>query len=740
MNRMLNAALFIVVFLSACSASQPPVTNYDASEPDLTQDIEIDMSPFPDGVICESQILCGPKATCCEVNQECIEDQCLDICASGIRCKGGTDGCCITGEYCFNEKCIPPTSDCLDSFDCEVDEFCEPTLGKCFPQPAGGPTCTVKPKNQTLSPTLEWSWTGSVIHPTLNQVINMPVVIDVNKDQIPEVLIVTGVRYSPTEPGVLRLLDGQTGQEIWPDTADVYADGQNGTNDYNVNPRSTPAAGDLDGDGSIEIVAVRKLGGLIAFDRDGMFLWESTYSNGTTPFRKTFASESVALADMNGDGKSEIVVGGVIFDHQGRLTNDSLAQNTSCGANSATYGQVSIIASLTNDQNQQVVCGNRAFDINGTILWDQSNTLTDGYPAVADFDGDGKPEVIVIAQGSVRIQDGATGALIASYTLSGTGLSGPPTIADFDADGEPEIASANGTMYNVIEYDSTSKTFSIRWSRATQDASSNVTGSSVFDFEGDGAAEVVYADECYARVFDGKTGSILFQVENSSATIHEYPVLVDVDGDNNTEFVIVANDYNHLHGSTTCGSGTYQPRHGVFVYGDSHDRWVRTRRVWNQHAYHISNVNSDGTIPANEPKSWLGTNTYRVSSQGEGVFNAPDLKVDLEVRTTTCPSALLLKAKVSNHGSLGVKAGVNVEFFLGTDATGTSLATKTTTKALLPGESESVEYSFPTTGQTPPFSFYVVVDGGSTSASTITECDETNNESSAAEIACPVIR
>ena len=50
----------------------------------------------------------------------------------------------------------------------------------------------------------------------------------------------------------------------------------------------------------------------------------------------------------------------------------------------------------------------------------------------------------------------------------------------------------------------------ILWSTKSQDHSSNITGSSVFDFPGAGTPEVVYADECFARVFSGFDGTVLF--------------------------------------------------------------------------------------------------------------------------------------------------------------------------------------------------------------------------------------
>ena len=45
-----------------------------------------------------------------------------------------------------------------------------------------------------------------------------------------------------------------------------------------------------------------------------------------------------------------------------------------------------------------------------------------------------------------------------------------------------------------------------------------MTGSPVFDFEGDGKAEVVYNDECHLYILSGEDGSELLKMANSSRT------------------------------------------------------------------------------------------------------------------------------------------------------------------------------------------------------------------------------
>ncbi|EYF04061.1 Hemolysin-related protein RbmC [Chondromyces apiculatus DSM 436] len=606
-----------------------------------------------------------------------------------------------------------------------------------MPQPDGAPLCEYKPPVGPLTPTLEWSWTASPIFPTSNQVINMPVVVDLEKDGTPDVVIVTSAGFNATGIAYLRALNGSSATtmavEKWDATAGVYQAGNE------VQPRMTPAAADIDGDGYVEIVTGKRGGGLIAFEHDGSYKWSSTMADGVTPFVQGFESATVAIADIAGDGTPEIIVGGVVFDGNGVLQFDG---GRFLGTNVTNYGAVSIVTDLDGVPPQEIVSGRRALRADGTIYWD--NGLTDGYPAIADFDADGTPELVVIASGTVRVQNPTTGAVIAQAAMPGTGAAGPPTIADFDADGVPEIASANGSAYAVFEYVADPPALTLKWQQPTQDLSSNRTGSSVFDFQGDGAAEVVYNDECFFRVYDGTTGSEVYRVANSSATIHEYPVVVDVDGDNNTEVVLAANDANHTNPNMcpTYASINATPRHGVYVYGDAGDNWVRTRRVWNQHAYHITNVNADGTVPSPEPVSWVGPqglNNYRQSSQGAGVFNAPDLQVSLEASLSLCPSGVGLRASVQNQGSLGVPAGVKVRFYRGTSDSGTFIGEAVTTMPLLPGQYEVVTVTYDVPDGDQDMSFYVEVDKAEMGQDAFNECLEDNNSASLDGVDCPTV-
>ena len=122
--------------------------------------------------------------------------------------------------------------------------------------------------------------------------------------------------------------------------------------------------------------------------------------------------------------------------------------------------------------------------------------------------------------------------------LDADGRGGPPTIADYDGDGVPEIGFAAADRYVVYEADGT-----LKWSSPADDYSSNCTGSSVFDFEEDGYAEVVYADESSLWVFSGHDGSFVMRwTGHTSWTANEYPIVVDVDGDDEAEILVVGEE------------------------------------------------------------------------------------------------------------------------------------------------------------------------------------------------------
>jgi hypothetical protein len=207
---------------------------------------------------------------------------------------------------------------------------------------------------------------------------------------------------------------------------------------------------------------------------------------------------------------------------------------------------------------------------------------------------DGRPDLVRAGGGTVIVTLN-DGTVLWENPMTGGGSGGPPTVADFDGDGLPEVGVADLSKYSVYDTDGT-----LLWANTVSDYSSSQTGSSVFDFEGDGASEVVYADEHTLWIFDGATGAVkMEQPGHASGTLMEYPLIVDVDNDGTTEIVVASNNY------------AFEGWNGITVIGDADDSWMDSRPIWNQYAYHITNVDNDGSIPRFQTPNWLTWNSFR---------------------------------------------------------------------------------------------------------------------------------
>ncbi len=357
------------------------------------------------------------------------------------------------------------------------------------------------------------------------------------------------------------------------------------------------------------------------------------------------------------------------------------------------------------------------------------------------------PEVIVVSaetldydpdtSGTIRVQtlDGAIvwGPQPLHFTPPETagGHGGAPTASDFDGDGQVEFAAAANQYYTVYDPDCVEALggaspderpggtcdrapdmlglpYGILWAQLARDRSSSGTGSSVFDFNGDGRAEAVYGDECYVRVYEGATGEVLYSAPASNGTGFELPTIVDVDGDFATEIVVARTPTGGSCPSPdplNPNSGAFEVSSGFVILRDPEDRWAPSRPVWNQHAYHVTNVTDDARIPRTSEivSNWLepGLNNFRQNTQGDlGVLQLADLTVVMSEIDTLClgeGGTTDLTARVCNRGTNPVSDGVTVEYLENADLDAppddpgaVSLCTAETSMLLMPGECEVV--------------------------------------------------
>ncbi len=328
----------------------------------------------------------------------------------------------------------------------------------------------------------------------------------------------------------------------------------------------------------------------------------------------------------------------------------------------------------------------------------------------------------MVAHGSVRLHDADGSLLWGPIALPGSDpeAGGAPTIGDFDGDGEPEIGVAGSDVYVVFDGDG-----SILWQASTQDHTSNLTGSTSFDFDGDGSLEIVYRDERRLRIYRGADGAVLFELTVSSNTWTEEPVVADVDRDGNAEIVVTSDRAPDV--AIPAGERTF----GLYVLGDSGDGWVSARGLWNQHAYTPDQIDDDGGIPPNPAWGWLVHNTFRANlPPGGDPHAAPDLTSSrLEVDLSALP-ALGITARIGNGGRLPVAPGLPVAFYAGDpDAGGVLLGVAAVPSRLEPGGFVDLSATF--VMPSPPLGVVTVVaDDDGAGGGRERECDETNNRAS----------
>lgn len=595
------------------------------------------------------------------------------------------------------------------------------------PDPA---VCRTEPEIHPFdAPILEYRWpNGSVTHTDFVHVCSTPVVIDLEPtggELTPEIVFVSYSVLGREEPGgMLRIVDPRT------DTTISYPphDGELGVLEASGNL----AAGDLDGDGRNEIVGIGVSSGTFAFRSDGTLLWESPYPTAMDRgLRPEFSiGGGPSIADLEGDGVVEVVVGRNVIDGATGAHRWTGAEGTARGINSF-LGPLGCVADLDEDGVQEVIAGHTAFRANGEIYWNNPDAY-DGICAVADVRTDVPgPEVVLVSRGQLRYLNGRTGEQLWMQRLEGRlrlALGGAPTVSDFDGDGALEVGVAHGGAYGV--YDPTCRAGmpgclgdGVLWSQPSADDSSSGTGSSVFDFNGDGRSEVIYNDQYHFRVYDGTSGDVVFQHANSSRTRTENPTIADVDGDGDAEIVFSAN-------AEAFFIREYWTDPGVEIWGDARGRWVGARRIWNQHAYHITNVEEDGTIPRPEQPSWRVHNAYRQNlREGGDVLAVPDLWGGHGSFECTGRNRAMLTVNVQNWGLERVGAGVVVAFYRGhPDAGGVRIGEVRTTTPLEPrGGSETVRFDATLDGSGE--SWWAMLDYPEDLGPTgsVAECLETNN-------------
>lgn len=422
-------------------------------------------------------------------------------------------------------------------------------------------------------PVEQWRWEGDLQSPDLPLTVNTCLTVPftdrngdgrMDADDGVDVLLPHVSPNYPFDLKALTVLGGATGLP----SRDVIVS-------PTLRPEMVLSAADMDGDGAPDIVTT-DLSSVLVIGNDGTVLrdWPR--------LERIASSAGLSLADIDQDGLTDIVVGRSAYLGDGRTW---LGAGGS-GSTLAGGAQMSVAADIDpSSPGLEVIAGNTLYTSSGAILWQAP--IPDGYPGVADLDGDGTPEIVVVTLDDLYLLD-ASGAVVAAHLglWDMLAYAVAPLLADIDADGLPEIVVA--TVGAVMAFEWAGTTLEMKWSRPVY-----VNGSdprpTAFDFDCDGAAEIVYRDELQWFIFNGPDGAVLHVEDYPSGTANETPVVTNLDDDPWAE-IIVPSFGRSIRVYEVPGSAT-------------------PRSIFNQITYHVTNVTDDGTVPVVEQPSWLANNS-----------------------------------------------------------------------------------------------------------------------------------
>ncbi|MEM9325940.1 MAG: Ig-like domain-containing protein, partial [Bacteroidota bacterium] len=612
--------------------------------------------------------------------------------------------------------------DCYDE-DCFGSGECE---GFIFGYPS--PSCSfVPPPGQPFGLNKIWQTDPSVAKMDQRQT---PLVADIDNDGIPEVI------GKDDNPGRIYIFDGRDGSlEVQINTSrqDVFHD--------------APTVADVDGDGFGEIFITTHSRRIERYEHTG---GARTWQSPVIGYRGNDRRWTLGIADFDEDGVPEVYGGNQVYSSVNGLLIASGGSANQLGSHAGASSEPFSVAidvledaACANCAGLELVAGGQVYSVDVTTGTMQVETsapsgLGDGFTSVADFDQDGDLDGVVNQGGEVYVWDLQTSTQIGvTASIPTTTRGGHPNVADFDSDGKPEIGVAGTSLYAII--DDLDLGMPIKWNRPTND-NSQMTGSTVYDFHGDGFFEVIYSDEDSLYIYNGVDGSKLASIYCASGTRTEYPVVADVNADGQVEILCAC---QNTPGPNNSGNDY------ITLFRTSDYPWISARQVWNQHNYFEVNINDDLSVPREMQKhhlvkgsnNFLAQSTFRLGG-GEPALAAPDGVISLQDLTTdidftncgSVPSTIDLTIRITNQGDWPFPAGMPVTLYDGNPFTEAASVVLVDSARSTVGEGSFTDVTYTIPEPVGSYDLYLLInDNGSQStpiaeATTfVGECDYTNN-------------
>lgn len=493
-----------------------------------------------------------------------------------------------------------------------------------------------------------------------------PLVGDIDQDGVTEILI--GERHEGFDISILIL----NGQDLSiENTIDLTSRGYGGQFTFTI--------GDVDKNdgGKAEIIIFAfEFNKIICLNHDGTVVWETTDISQLDGFR------NVSLVDFNGDGLPEVLTEFEIINGQTGQRISSLIDNPNY---SSTVVAIDAVPSdiCATCEGAELVVGNRVYTVdmnttNGTAdidLFLEISQYDEGEfvsrCGIVDWDDDGDLDVLTFYKVQaippdiefiVYVYDLQTSEIIDQAQLTRPNMDitilnlGLPVVANIDADPELEVVFAQNNELLALDHD-----FSILWTYEFNNNFAIDLSTSAFDFDNDGAVEILMRSIFDMLVFDGASGTVLYKNECASATTYDYPVVADINDDGLTEMICVCGADPAIPDVALPSDEAY---YGMKVYGAANRPWIGSRPVYNQQNYFNTHINDDLSIPLqiqSHAKAFqqLDLNNYRVQAK------LPNALTDATLRFTGSCGAeegVFVDVEICNVGTRILSGQVPISF------------------------------------------------------------------------------
>lgn len=351
-------------------------------------------------------------------------------------------------------------------------------------------------------------------------------------------------------------------------------------------------------------------------------------------------SFGISAGDITGNGSMDVVstdtgVGLYMYenDGSGNFTKHVLHQRNS------EWLERNVIADINNDGKLEIICVDNS---NGSLLWFEfdgdprdarswsyhyicDGELPGAYDvAVADFDGDGQLEVVASSWTKARnftYYDRQAGHWVKTVIDSGLGETRAVIAADINGDGRPDLLGTDSGQGHLIWYENPGDPSNTPWPRHLIDKTSRPNQCNVVDMDGDGDVDVVVASagEATEKLDLERPGAQIAWYENIGNNnwrkhiiadqFHQAfeAVAADIDGDGQIEVVATAWG---LEGRIAVFKHRGDPR-GVWDMQVLKEKWMKANQVI------LADLDNDGLLDvvasaergSNEVRWWHNNGT-----------------------------------------------------------------------------------------------------------------------------------